>query len=95
MLTYKFTHCTSGTDVVLQGSYKLIIFSIPYTYETSDFVPTNIWARVELSSMDAEINDILSLKWRYYCPKGGILDYWVTLIFGLLSYYILSEYKGL
>ena len=27
------------------------------------------------------INDIFSLKWRYYGPKRDILDYWGTLIF--------------
>ena len=26
-------------------------------------------------------NDIFSLKWRHYGPKGDILDYWGTLIF--------------
>ena len=40
-------------------------------------------------------NDIFSLKWIYYGPKGVILDYWGTLIFCLLSYYILSKNKGL
>ena len=40
-------------------------------------------------------NEILSLKWIYYGPKQDIFDYWGTLIFCLLSYYILSMYKGL
>ena len=35
-----------------------------------------------------ERNDTFSLKCRYYDPKGDILDYWVTLIFCLSSYYI-------
>ena len=38
-------------------------------------------------------NDIFSLKERYYGPKEDILDYWVKLIFCLLSYYILSKDK--
>ena len=42
-----------------------------------------------------EIIDIFSLKWRYYGPKRGFLDYWGTHIFCLLSYYILSMDKGL
>ena len=33
-------------------------------------------------------NDIFSLKWIYYGQKGVILDYWVTVIFFLLYYYI-------
>ena len=40
-------------------------------------------------------NDIFGLKWRYYGPKWDILDYWGTLIFCLLLYYILSMDKGL
>ena len=38
----------------------------------------------------AAINEILSIKYRYYGPKGDILDYWITLISCLLSYYIIS-----
>ena len=41
------------------------------------------------------INDIFGFKWRYYCPKRDILDYWVTLIFCLLSYYVLLMDKVL
>ena len=40
-------------------------------------------------------NDIFSLKKIYYGPKQDILDYWKTLIFCLLSYYILPMDKGL
>ena len=40
-------------------------------------------------------NDIFSPISRCYGPKRDILDYWVTLIFYILSYYILSMYKGL
>ena len=39
--------------------------------------------------------DISSLKWIYYGPKRDILEYWETLIFSLLSYYILSTDKVL
>ena len=42
-----------------------------------------------------EKNDIFSLKWIYYGQKWGILDYRETLIFCLLSSYILSMDKGL
>ena len=41
------------------------------------------------------INDIISLKWKYYGPKGDMLDYLGTLIFYLLSYFIPSKDKGL
>ena len=41
------------------------------------------------------INDIFSLKCRYYGPKRDILYYCGTLIFCLLSYYIISKDKGL
>ena len=34
-------------------------------------------------------NYIFSLKWRYHGPKGYILDYWGTIIYFLLYYYIL------
>ena len=27
------------------------------------------------------INEIFSIKWIYYGPKGDILDYWETLVF--------------
>ena len=40
-------------------------------------------------------SDIFSIKWRYYGPKGGILDYLGTLMLCLLSYYILSKDKSL
>ena len=40
-------------------------------------------------------NEIFSLKWIYYGPKGDILDNWGTLIFCLLSYHILSKNKSL
>ena len=46
---------------------------------------------VSLQMIDSVVrDDIFGLKWRYYGPKGDILDYWVTLIFCLLSYYIIS-----
>ena len=35
-------------------------------------------------------NDVFRTKWRYYDPKRDILDYWETLIFRIISYYILS-----
>ena len=38
---------------------------------------------------------IFGLIWRCYGPKRGILDYWGTIIFCLLSYYILSKDIGL
>ena len=34
-------------------------------------------------------NDIFILKWKYYGPKRDIWDYWETLAFCLLFYYIL------
>ena len=40
-------------------------------------------------------NYIFSLIWRFYGPKRGILDYWGTIIYFLLSYYILLKDKGL
>ena len=40
-------------------------------------------------------NYIFGLIWRRYGPKRNILDYWGTIIFCLLSYYILSKDKGL
>ena len=40
-------------------------------------------------------NDNISLNWRCYGPKQDIFDYWGTLIFGVLSYYILSMDKCL
>ena len=38
---------------------------------------------------------IFGLIWRCYGPKQDILDYWGTLIYFLLSYYILSKDIGL
>ena len=40
-------------------------------------------------------NDVFRTKRRYYDPKRDILDYWESLIFCLLSYYILSKDKVL
>ena len=40
-------------------------------------------------------NYIFSLIWRCYGPIRDILDYWATIIYCLLSYYILSKDKGL
>ena len=40
-------------------------------------------------------NDIFGIKWRYYGPKGDILNHWGTLISFSLSYYILPKDKGL
>ena len=37
---------------------------------------------------------IFGLIWRRYGPKRDILDYWGTIIFCLLSYYILLKDKG-
>ena len=42
----------------------------------------------------AAINCIFGLIWICYGPKRDILDYWVIIIYCLLSYYILSRYKG-
>ena len=41
------------------------------------------------------INYILGLIWRWYVPKQDILDYWGTIIYFLLYYYIVSKDKGL
>ena len=41
------------------------------------------------------INYIFSLIWRYYGPKRDILEYWGTILYCLLSYYILLKDKGL
>ena len=41
------------------------------------------------------INEIFSNICIHYVPKGGVLDYWGTLKYCLLSYYILSKYRGL
>ena len=41
------------------------------------------------------INYIFSLIWRCNGPKRDILDYWGTILYCLLSYYILSKDKGL
>ena len=38
-------------------------------------------------------NYIFSLIWRCYGPKRDILDYWETILYFLLSYYILSKIK--
>ena len=38
---------------------------------------------------------IFGIVWRRYGPKRDILDYWGTIIFCLLSYYILSKDKCL
>ena len=46
---------------------------------------------VVLSPLDVARNDIFGLKWRYYGPKGGILDYLGTLIF--FNYPIISYQK--
>ena len=40
-------------------------------------------------------NDIFRLNWIFYGPKRDVLDYWGTLIFCILSYYILSMDKVL
>ena len=41
------------------------------------------------------INYIFGLIWRRYGPKRDILDYWGTILYCLLSYYILLKDKGL
>ena len=40
-------------------------------------------------------NYIFSIIWICYGPKRDILDYWGTILYYLLSYYILSKDKGL
>ena len=45
--------------------------------------------------INVAINDVFSIDWICYGPKQDILDYWGTLIFRILSYYILSIDKGL
>ena len=40
-------------------------------------------------------NYMFGLIWRRYGPKQDILDHWGIIIFLLLSYYILSNDKGL
>ena len=44
---------------------------------------------INFYKVDVAINEILSIRWRYYGPEGDILDYWGTLIFCLLYYFIL------
>ena len=40
-------------------------------------------------------NYIFSIIWTCYGPKWDILDYWGTILYCLLSYYILLKDKGL
>ena len=40
-------------------------------------------------------NCIFTLIWRCYGPKRDILEYWGTILYDLISYYVLSKYKGL
>ena len=47
------------------------------------------------SWVNIAINYVFSLIWTCYGPKWDILDYWGTIIFCLLSYYILLKDKGL
>ena len=49
----------------------------------------------ENSIMTVAQNYIFGPIWRLYGPKQDILDYWGTIIFCLLSYYILLNSKGL
>ena len=45
---------------------------------------------------DVARNDIFSIKWRYYGPKGDILDYWGTLMFfyyPIISYPRIKVYR--
>ena len=42
------------------------------------------------------INIIFVIKWRYYGPKGDILDYWGTLLFfnyPIISYQRINVYR--
>ena len=54
-----------------------------------------MWLGSHQVTGSVERNDVFSLIWRCYGPKRDILDYWGTLIFHILSYYILSMDKGL
>ena len=42
-----------------------------------------------------KINHVFGLIWRGYGPKRDIFDYWGSIIFFKLSYYILSKDKAL
>ena len=53
------------------------------------------WLYVVQSMAGVAINYIFGPIWRCYGPKQDILDYWGTIMFCLLSYYILSKDKGL
>ena len=50
----------------------------------------SLYMRVSVSR-----NYIFSLNWRCYGPKQDVLDYWGTLIFCILSYYVLLMDKVL
>ena len=53
----------------------------------------NIFVNLHQNSL--AINDIFSLNLRCCGPKRNILDYWGTLTFCVLSYYIIFKDKGL
>ena len=70
----------------------------------SSQISSRLWEKAEIKNSNkigvsqfpcVTRNDIFSIKWRYYGTKQDILDYWETLIYFLLSYYILSMDKGL
>ena len=84
-----YTMCfilTSLSNIYIMDGSKWYILGINRICKNSDDLLWIIWYVAR--------NELFGLKWRYDGPKGGILDYWGTLIFCLLSYYILSMDKG-
>ena len=65
--------------------------------DINDFNNKNIiqYNNKPISNIPVDRNYIFSLIWRCYGPKRDILDYWGTILYCFLSYYILSKDKGL
>ena len=71
-----------------------------YAAKSFSLLPTNVsfvhvgdvdllvrwFPEVPIAGAGVARNCISSLIWRFYGPKWDILDYWVTVIFCLLSY---------
>ena len=97
--TFKATD--SGSAAALAYLYLLrVVFNylvindvVFFTFELL-LVPVAVHALRGSSPVVAR-NYIFSLIWRCYGPKRDILDYWGTILYCLLSYYILSKDKGL
>ena len=91
-LMWQRLQCAHILSLIIHFHTGRVYYGVVMNVHTSIFLTKK---QIKHKETNVTRNYILSFIWRCYGLKRYILEYWGTIIFCLLSYYILSKDKGL